>query len=71
MIITLLAIDIEWDTDGDESVARELPQQLEVEIDLQEAEGWTDINSQICDQLSDETGWCVLGFSLQGHAQDS
>lgn len=68
MIITVLAIDIEWDTDGDETVAQELPQQMEVQIDLQEAEGWTDINSQICDQLSDETGWCVLGFNLQGHA---
>ena len=71
MIITVLAIDIEWDTDGDETVAQELPQQMEVQIDLQEAEGWTDINSQICDQLSDETGWCVLSFSLQGHTQDS
>jgi hypothetical protein len=67
MTVTLLAIDIEWDTDGDETVAQELPQQMEVEVDLQDAEGWTDINSQICDQLSDETGWCVLGFNLQGH----
>ena len=68
MTVTLLAIDIEWDTDGDETVAQELPQQMEVEVDLKDAEGWTDINSQICDQLSDETGWCVLGFKLQGHA---
>ena len=68
MTVTLLAIDIEWDTDGDETVAQELPQQMEVEVDLQDAEGWTDINSQICDQLSDETGWCVLGFNLLGHS---
>ena len=68
MTATLLAINIEWDTDGDETVAQELPQQMEVEVDLQDAQGWTDINSQICDQLSDETGWCVLGFILQGHS---
>ena len=68
MTATLLAINIEWDTDGDETVAQELPQQMEVEVDLQDAQGWTDINSQICDQLSDETGWCVLGFNLQGHS---
>jgi len=67
MIITLLAHHIEWDTDGDDSVAQGLPRKMEVQIDLQEAEGWTDINSQICDQLSDETGWLVSDFQLEGY----
>lgn len=66
MTITLLAHHIEWDTDGDIDVARALPSKLEVEVDLF-TNGWTDINRQICDQLSDATGWCVLDYSLEGY----
>lgn len=66
MTITLLAHHIEWDTDGDIDAARALPSKLEVEVDLF-TDGWTSINSQICDQLSDATGWCVLDYSLEGY----
>ena len=71
MIITLLAHHIVWDTDGDNDIENSLPSKLTVEVDLQEAEGWTDINSQISDQLSEATGWCVLDFQLEGYSAEA
>ena len=70
MTITLLAHHIEWDTDGDMDAARGLPSKLEVEVDLF-TNGWVDVNKQICDQLSDKTGWCVLDYSLEGYSADA
>ena len=68
MTIILLANNIEWDTDGDETEAQRLPKQLEVEVNLKDVDGgWTDINDQICNQLSDETGWLVLDYQLTGY----
>ena len=67
MTITLLAHHIEWDTDGSWEVAKALPPKIEVEVNLQEAETVSDINSQICNQLSDATGWVVLDYKLQGY----
>lgn len=70
-MVTLLAHHIEWDTNGDDSVAQGLPRKMEVQIDLQDAEGWTDINSQICNQLSDITGFCVLDYKLEGYSAEA
>ena len=67
MTVTLLAHHIEWDTDGDDTVAQGLPRQLEVEVNLNTSDGWTDINSQICNQLSDHTGWLVEDYQLEGY----
>jgi len=68
MTIKLLVLNIQWDTDDDDTIAQTLPQSMEVEVDLQDIDdGWTEINSVICDQLSDETGYCVLGYQLQGY----
>ena len=45
---------------------------LQVEVDLQDIEGgWTEINSVICDQLSEATGWCVLDFQLEGYSAEA
>jgi hypothetical protein len=71
MKITLLAHHIEWDTDGDMDAARALPSKIEVEVDLKEAETTSDINDQICNQLSDTTGWCVLDYKLQGYSAEA
>ena len=71
MIVTLLAHHIQWDTDGDNAVAQSLPSKLEVKIDLSEIEDWHNTNQQICKQLSDETGWCVLDYTLQGYDSDA
>ena len=73
MKITLLAHHIEWDTDGDIDVARALPSKMEVEVDLDAVECLfpVSINDQICNQLSDATGWCVLGYKLQGYSAEA
>ena len=76
MIITLLAHHIEWDTDGDIDAARALPSKMEVELDLNVVDGCLtgipeSANTIICDQLSDATGWCVLGYKLQGYSAEA
>ena len=71
MTITLLAHHIVWDTEGDNDIENSLPSKLTVEVDLQEAEGWTDINSQISDQLSDHTGYCVFDYQLEGFSPEA
>jgi len=68
MTITLLAHHIEWDTDGDIDAARSLPSKVEVEVDLLEGPSAGSINEQICNQLSDATGWCVLDYKLEGYS---
>ena len=73
MKITLLAHHIEWDTDGDIDAARALPSKMEVEVDLDAVECLfpVSINDQICNQLSDATGWCVLDYKLQGYSAEA
>jgi hypothetical protein len=48
------AINIEWDTDGEDI---DLPTEIEI------PEGMTD-EDEISDYLSDETGFCHYGFEL-------
>lgn len=60
------AINIEWDvTDGAEDMTQEeineILESLPTEIDI--PEGMTD-EDEISDYLSDETGFCHLGFEL-------
>ena len=71
MKITLLAHHIEWDTDGDIDAARGLPSKVAVEVDLLEGPDAGSINDQICNQLSDATGWCVLDYKLQGYSAEA
>ncbi len=76
MKITLLAHNIEWDTDGDIDAAQSLPSKMEVELDLNVVDGCLtgipeSANTIICDQLSDATGWCVLGYKLQGYSAEA
>ena len=73
MKITLLAHHIEWDTDGDIDAARALPSKMEVEVDLDAVECLfpVSINDQICNQLSDTTGWCVLDYKLEGYSAEA
>ncbi len=69
MIITLLATNITYDTDG-LSVC-DLPKKMEVKIDLREQEGFADINNQVCNQISDATGWLVVSYQLAGYSSHS
>lgn len=52
------AVNIQWDTDGDEELLEELPEELEI------PEGMTD-EEEISDWLTDETGFCHFGFELK------
>lgn len=59
------AIDIKWDTDGDQEVFDLLPQEVEIPeeiVDLDE-DGEYDVDG-ISDWLSDEFGFCHYGFKL-------
>ena len=70
MTITLLAHHIIWDTPThDESLG--LPRKVEVEVDLDNQEGFADINDQICKQLENMTGWLVIDYRLQGFDADA
>ena len=71
MKITLLAHHIEWDTDGDIDAARALPSKVAVEVDLLEEPDAGSINDQICNQLSDIIGFCVLDYKLQGYSAEA
>jgi len=73
MKITLLAHHIEWDTDGDIDAARALPSKVAVEVDLDAVECLfpVSINDQICNRLSDITGFCVLDYKLQGYSAEA
>lgn len=51
------AIDIKWDTDGDDEVLKTLPKEMDVPNDIDEED--------VADWLSDETGFCVFGFVLE------
>ena len=66
--ITLLVKNIEWDTDGDETVASELPSSVPVEVDLASIQSFDCINHQICEYLSEEYGWLISGYDLEGYS---
>lgn len=51
------AIDIKWDTDGDEEVLKTLPTEMDIPNGIDE--------DDVADWLSDETGFCVFGFVLE------
>ena len=66
MTITLLATDIQYDFDGPEETG--YPDELEVEVNLEDQEGFDDSNRQVCDQISNETGMLVLDYKLVGYS---
>ena len=66
--ITLLVKNIEWDTDSDETVAADLPSSVPVEVDLASIQSFDCINHQICEYLSEEYGWLISGYDLEGYS---
>lgn len=52
----MLVSKIKWDCDGEDPKDYNLPEEVEVDDDLDEED--------IADYLSDEYGWCVESFSL-------
>jgi hypothetical protein len=55
--INMKAVNIKWDTDGDNELLYTLPTEMEIPM------GMTD-EEEISDWLSDEVGFCHNGFKL-------
>ena len=69
MIVTLLATNIQYDIDGPGVPTMEnLPESMEVQVDLHDQIGFPCINSQVCNQISDASGWLVLSYQLVGYS---
>ena len=72
MIVTLLATNIQYDIDGPGVPTMEnLPESMEVQVDLRDQIGFPCINSQVCNQISDASGWLVLSYQLVGYSFSS
>lgn len=63
----LKAINIKWNTDGDEEVLQDLPTEMIIPDDLEEMyrKDKEYALEEISDWLSDETGFCHAGFKLE------
>lgn len=62
----LKAINIKWDTDGDEKVLQDLPTEMIIPNELEELykKDREYALEEISDWLSDETGFCHNGFEV-------
>lgn len=58
------AINIKWDTDGDEELLRELPTEIEIPKDVYEDFDENECQESISDWLTEQTGFCHFGFEL-------
>lgn len=58
------AINIQWDTDGDKDAAEQLPEEIQIPVDV--------APDDVSDYISDQTGFCHFGYDLvpDGHIQD-
>ena len=54
------AVNIQWDTDGDKTIAAQLP----AEVDI--PDGITGEDA-VSDYISETTGYCHTGFELAGN----
>lgn len=63
----LKAINIKWDTDGDKEVLNELPTEMIIPNELEELykKDREYALEEISDWLSDETGFCHVGFEIE------
>lgn len=65
-MIMLKAINIKWDTDGDEKVLQDLPTEMIIPDELAEyySADREYVMEEISDWLSEETGFCHDGFEI-------
>lgn len=56
------AINIKWDTDGDQKLLEKLPSSIEIPDKL--ANHADDKTEEISDYISDVAGFCHFGFEL-------
>ena len=60
-------INIQWDTDGDEKILRELPKELSIDSDalsISDENKREEVEETISDYLSDTYGFCHFGFKF-------
>lgn len=67
----LKATNIRWDTDGDMEVFDELPAEMIIPKNLADLykEDQEDALEEISDWLSDETGFCHAGFTIEDNVE--
>lgn len=59
------AINIKWDTDGDEEILNELPTEMEIPKWLEDKfDRDNQYFEEISEWLSDQTGFCHFGFDI-------
>lgn len=59
------AINIKWDTDGDEEILNDLPTEMEIPKWLEEQHDPEDTClEEISDWISNQTGFCHYGFEI-------
>lgn len=56
----LIAYNIEYDTDGDDELAAQLPKEIEIPEEI--ARDAEENDDAIGDYISDETGYCIFGY---------
>ena len=70
IVITILAYDIEYETDGEQV---DLPDRMEIEVELESGDRLhpaPGINTQVCEHISNETGWLVLDYKVAGREME-
>ena len=63
-ILTMKATAIRWDTDGDESLAKTLPSEIEIPDNIALRAKLENDEDVISDYLSQVTGFCHYGYNL-------
>lgn len=58
------AINIKWDTDGDEDLLKSLPKEIEIPKHLIGEDVAEDYADEISDYISQVAGYCHFGFDL-------
>lgn len=56
------AVNIKWDTDGDEKLAKELPSEIEIPDEI--IEQLEEDSDAVSDYVSEQTGFCHYGYEL-------
>lgn len=57
------AVNIQWDTDGDDALLEDLPSEIEIPDNIKQRAKYD--MSIISDYLSEQTGFCHFGYALK------
>lgn len=68
MATKFIVTNIQWDTDGDEKILKDLPTELSIDADTLNISNENDsekVEETISDYLSDSYGFCHYGFNFE------